>query len=295
MTAQRTHELTTRDGLVVEYSLYGPPDGIPVIFHTGTPDSRWLPDWAVAAASESGVTLLVHDRPGYGGSTRRPNRTVADVATDVVQLADAVGWRRFAVLGGSGGGPHALACAALMPDQVTRCASVAGLAPFDAEDLDWYAGMSPGNVEEFTRARQGELAYRPLVERLSREAITAAEQGQPAITPEYELDAADVARLQERLGDADRVDRVRAGYGAIDGWVDDCLALIRPWGFDPATITVPTGVWYGPTDVLCPRGHAEWLLAHIPGAHRCELSGGHLLDQDDLARILRWLVSDRQV
>lgn len=293
MMLPQTHELTTSDGRVIRYCRYGAPDGTPVIFHAGTPGSRWAPGWAADAAAACGVAMLVHDRPGYGGSTRRPGRAVADVVADVAQLADAVGWDRFATAGGSGGGPHALACAALLPDRVIRCASVAGLAPFDAEGLDWYAGMSPGNVEEFTRGSQGEAAYRPLVERLSQEAIAAAEQGRPTIAPEYELDTVDVARMRERLSDPGRVARARAAYGSVDGWVDDCLAFVRPWGFTVSDISVPTSVWYGPSDVLSPRGHAEWLLAHIPGAHRCELPGGHLLGRDEFALVLRWLANAR--
>jgi pimeloyl-ACP methyl ester carboxylesterase len=126
-----------------------------MLFHYGTPGVRLLSPQAVGAAVRCGVRLLVPDRPGYGGSSRRPGRRVADVVEDIVQLADALGWDRFATWGGSGGAPHALACAALLPDRVRRCASVVGPAPFDADRLDWFAGMSAGNVEEFTRALGG--------------------------------------------------------------------------------------------------------------------------------------------
>ena len=118
---------------------------------------------------------------------------------DIARLADALGWDRFATWGGSGGAPHALACAALLPERVRRCASVVGAAPFDAEGLDWFAGMSPGNVEEFTQARLGEMAYRPLVERLAREAVVSVEAGQLQIPPDYELPEADLVALRGRL------------------------------------------------------------------------------------------------
>ena len=118
---------------------------------------------------------------------------------DIARLADALGWDRFATWGGSGGAPHALACAALLPERVRRCASVVGAAPFDAEGLDWFAGMSPGNVEEFTQARLGEMAYRPLVERLAREAVVSVEAGQLQIPADYELPEADLVALRGRL------------------------------------------------------------------------------------------------
>jgi len=283
--------LTTPDGYVIEYSLYGPPDGPPVLFHAGTPGTRQLSPRMINLIDESGVRILLPDRPGYGGSQRRPGRTIGDVAADAALLADAQGWDRFATFGISGGGPHALACAALLPDRVIRCASVVSPAPYDADGLDWYDGMSPGNVEEFSRAVEGEAAYRPLVERLSREAVAAVAQGEPPIPPGYELPESDLAKMRERLGEAGHADRVRASFGAVDGWVDDCIAMTRPWGFSVPDITVPVTVWYGPDDVLCPRGHSEWLIAHVPGAERRELAGGHFLPDPTIRDLLGWLAA----
>jgi pimeloyl-ACP methyl ester carboxylesterase len=212
----------------------------------------------------------------------------------MARLTDALGWDRFATWGGSGGAPHALACAALLPDRVRRCASVVGPAPFDAEGLDWFAGMSAGNVEEFTRARQGEAAYRPLVERLAREAVALVEAGQVQIPPDYDLPDADLAALHDRLLEPGHRERTHMAYpGGVDGWIDDIIAMTRPWGFQLAQISVPVSVWYGPEDALSPRGHAEWLLANVPGAERHELlTGGHLLDDKDLDRLYAWLVAD---
>jgi pimeloyl-ACP methyl ester carboxylesterase len=235
----------------------------------------------------------VLDRPGYGTSTRWPARRIADVVTDVARLADRQGWDRFAVWGGSGGAPHALACAALLPDRVERCASVVGPAPYDAEGLDWFEGMSPGNVEEFSLAIEGEEAYRPLVERLARETVEAVQQGQIPIPEEYELPDSDRAALRARMSEPGYLDRIVAAHrDGVDGWIDDCIALTRPWGFEPADITVPVSVWYGPDDVLCPRAHAEWLLAHIPGAERHVLPSGHVLEDDELDAICDWLGVD---
>ena len=243
-------------------------------------------------AERHDVDLLVLDRPGYGTSTRWRDRRICDVVEDVVAVADSCRWNSFAVWGGSGGGPHALACAALLADRVERCASVVGPAPFEAEGLNWIEGMSPGNVEEFTVARQGEKAYRPLVERLASEAVEAVRQGGLPIPDEYELPPADVAALRERLAEPGFLERtVAANLEGVDGWIDDCFAMIRPWGFDPAQISIPVSVWYGPDDVLVPPTHAEWLLAHIPGAERRLLPSGHLLNDPELDGLYRWLLT----
>jgi pimeloyl-ACP methyl ester carboxylesterase len=288
-----TFDLPLRDGRTLTYCLYGPDQGIPVLFHHGTPGGRLLSPRTVRAAVRNQLRLLVPDRPGYGGSTRRPGRRVVDVVDDIAHLADALGWDRFATWGGSGGAPHALACAALLADRVRRCASVAGPAPFDADGLEWFAGMSPGNVEEFTRARSGEAAYRPLVERLAREGVAAVEAGEVPIPPDYGLPDVDVAALRERLLEPGHRERTRMAYlGGMDGWIDDAVAMTRPWGFELAQINVPVSMWYGPEDVLSPRGHAEWLLAHVPGAERRELpAGGHLLGDTDLDSLCAWLTA----
>src|SRR6266540_1259018 len=288
-----TFELAMSDGRTLTYCLYGPDEGVPVIFHYGTPGVHLLSPQAVRAAVRRGIRLLVSDRPGYGGSTRWPGR-VADVVADVSRLADALGWDRFATWAGSGGAPHALACAALVTDRVRRCAAVVSPAPFDAEGLDWFAGMSLGNVEEFTRARSGEAAYRPLVERLAREAVAAVEAGELQIPPDDNLPEADLAALRGRLLERGHDERTRMAYlSGVDGWIDDIMAMTRSWGFDLSQIDVSVSVWYGPDDVFSSRGHAEWLMAHVFGAERRELpTGGHLLDDTDLDSLYTWLTSE---
>jgi pimeloyl-ACP methyl ester carboxylesterase len=119
----------------LRHCLYGPAGGFPVIFHSGSPSSRWKRPSLVCAMEQSNLRVLVYDRPGYGGSPRRPGRTVASAAEDARALADAYGWERFGVFGGSGGGPHALACAALLAGRVTRCAVVSGIRPASPMEL----------------------------------------------------------------------------------------------------------------------------------------------------------------
>jgi pimeloyl-ACP methyl ester carboxylesterase len=274
----------------VDYCLYNV--GVPrrAVFEYGTPGTRWLSPSLVSAAGLAGFELLVIDRPGFGTATRRPGRRVVDVVDDVVAVLGAVGWERFAVWGGSGGAPHALAVAAGLADRVSGCASVVGPAPFDASGLDWYAHMSAGNVEEFRAAARGEDAYRPLVERLAAEAMATIEAGGIQVAADYHLPESDRRALHARRAEDGYLDRMRATYsGGVDGWMDDCIALTRPWGFDLATIDVPTSVWYGVNDVLGPSTHAEYLITTIRGAERHELSGGHVLDESDLAAIYDWL------
>lgn len=289
-TPPKTYELLTSDGRTIHYSTYGPEEGNPLVAHSGTPGTRLLSAKGEELMHRAGVRVLVADRPGYGGSTRRRGRSVADVAADTALLADAQGWDRFATWGGSGGGPHALACAALLPDRITRCAAVVSPAPYDGADLDWLAGMSAGNVEEFTRALEGEASYRPLVEELSAQALAQIAAGDPAIPPGYDLPETDLAEIGKRAAEkaGGWVEVNTAMWSGVDGWIDDCLAMVGPWGFSVSDLTGPVSIWYGPDDVLVPRAHADWLLAHVPGAEGRELAGGHMLTEDDLLDVVRW-------
>lgn len=285
-------EFRSADGRLVTFSRYGPADGHRVLFHSGTPGTRHLSPRMMRTIERHGVQLLVLDRPGYGTSSRWPGRRVADVVTDVRALTGQHGWDSFAVWGGSGGGPHALACAGLLADRVTRCASVVGPAPYDPKGFDWFDGMSAGNVEEFSLALEGEGSYRPLVERLAQEAVDAAQAGQVPASLAAELPEADIAAIRARIEDQGYLDRIiAANRDGIDGWVDDCIAFTRPWGVDPSAIDVPVGIWYGRDDVLCPRNHTEWLLANIANAERHELPHGHLLDDEALDAIYGWLLT----
>src|SRR5437016_2989692 len=145
--------VTTADGRVLTVREAGNPRGVPVLAHAGTPGSSLLYEPHVRDAEEKGIRLISYDRPGYGGSTRQPGRNVADCAVDVEAVCDALGIERFCVWGISGGGPHALATAALLPQRVAAAAALASVAPCDAEGLDFFAGMGEQNIEEFGAAR----------------------------------------------------------------------------------------------------------------------------------------------
>jgi pimeloyl-ACP methyl ester carboxylesterase len=275
----------------VEYCLYNRGANQRALFQYGTPGTRWLSPQLIGAARAARFELLVIDRPGYGMSTGRwPGRRVVDVVADVHAVVGAVGWDRFAVWGGSGGAPHALAIAARLPDRVTACASVVGLAPYDAPGLDWYAGMSAGNVEEFRAAARGEHVYRPLVERLAADAVASIDAGGIQVAGDYQLPEVDRRALAARREEEGYLDRMNLTYRhGVDGWIDDCMALTRPWGFELSELATRTSVWYGPADVLASRAHHEYLLSVIPDAERHELRGGHVMNDADLAAIYDWL------
>jgi pimeloyl-ACP methyl ester carboxylesterase len=264
MTLPATSELTAGDGRVLRYCWYGPADGRPVISHGGSPSSRWKRPSNISSMEQSGLRFLVYDRPGYGGSIRQPGRSVADVVGDVQALADAHGWPRFAIFGGSGGGPHALACAALLADRVTRCAVLSGIKPADP--------AKPPRDEAELRSRLAQTATD----------VTARID---AGGPEFPTEPGPPART-----DPDAMARLRATFvDGMDGWVDDSLAFARPWGFDPEKITVPVGIWRGTDDANVPADHAEWLLAHIPTAEGHVYTGGHLPGPDVYGQIYDWL------
>jgi pimeloyl-ACP methyl ester carboxylesterase len=254
----------------------GAPDAEIVVFwHHGTPQNGVLPGPLVELARRTGVRLISQDRPGYGTSTAHTGRSVADVAGDVAQVADRLGIDTFAVLGESGGGPHALACAALLPERVTAVACVATIAPFDAAGLDWFAGMSPSNAEEFEAARRG------------RDAL----ESYGAAHADPDLDAFVPADLPVLAGPYQEW-FVASSQGVLpsEGYVDDGLAFVRDWGFDPASIRAPLLLVHGSDDRFVPCAHARWLARTCPGSElRVEQGGGHLSVMASLGSVLGWL------
>ena len=213
----RTHEIAAPGGRTLTVLEDGDPDGAPVIKHHGTPGSRLAhPKW-VADAADRGVRLIGYDRAGYGGSDRDPGRDVAAVAADTAAIADALGIERFATWGASGGGPHALACAALLRDRVVAAATVAGAAPSDAGDLDFMAGMGDDNVQEFNAAMDGEAVLRPLLEAMANAMVgvtpeALAEQMRTVLSPP------DAAVVTGELGEF-LLESIQVGLsGGVDGW-----------------------------------------------------------------------------
>jgi pimeloyl-ACP methyl ester carboxylesterase len=295
MTATTTATTTSADGRSLAFCQWGDPDGTPVFSLHGTPGSRLSRHPDEEVYRRAGVRAITYDRAGYGRSTRLPGRSIAHAAADVATIADALGIDRFAVMGGSGGAPHALACGALLPNRVTRCASVVGPAPYGPGGLereDWLRGMVPGNVREFDWSLAGEATLRPELERETRQMLDnlGSDQDNP-LGEGYEMSASDMEMLT-RDGVREMLDhsfREGCEHG-IDGFVDDDLSIAQPWGFDVSAISVPVAVWYGEQDTLVPAPHGRWLARTIPDAEVVILDGGHFAIYDRLAELLAWLM-----
>jgi len=269
-------ELVLADGRSVEYVVGGPADGLPLVLHHGTPSAALLFEPLVAAAAAGGMRTVMHARPGYAGSSPRPGRTVADVAADVAALLDALGADRFVTLGWSGGGPHALATAALLPERCRGAATLAGVAPYAAEGLDWLAGMGAENLTEFGAALAGTAE---LTAYLEQEAAGLASVGPDEVAAALGdlVSDVDVAALTGEFA-AYLAESFRGSVSTgIAGWRDDDLAFVADWGFALDDLRVPVTIWQGDQDRMVPFEHGRWLAAHVPGARvRLEPGEGHL-------------------
>lgn len=270
-------DLRLPDGRVLHAYDTGPSDAaLTVYWHHGTPNLGAPPEPLLPASARLGVRWLAHDRPGYGPSTRQSDRDVAAVARDAAAVADAFGVGRFASMGASGGGPHALACAAVLGDRVTAVATAASIAPFGADGLDWFAGMYAGGVAEFRAAEAGRAAM---------EQHVATADFDPGM-----FTAADHAAL---AGDWAWLGRV-AGEAVAGGWagaVDDDLAFARPWGFDPGDVAVPVLVQHGEQDRCVPLAHGRWLALRCMHAQWRPYPGdGHVSVLRHGENALEWLV-----
>jgi pimeloyl-ACP methyl ester carboxylesterase len=286
-----TTTLELPDGRLVQTAEGGDPDGAPVFVHHGSPGSAILDPLWVRDAAARGLRLIIYARPGFGQSTRAAGRVVADAAQDVAALADELGIDRFLSWGFSGGGPHALACAALLPDRVAAVASLAAAAPIDGHGLDFFAGMGPGNIEEFGIAVSGgEDAIRPLaVEQAASLKSGTQEQMIEAMAPH--LSAVDAEVLGGPFGVTESAQFQDAFAVSVDGWVDDDLAFIAPWGFELSDISVPVLLWQGREDAMVPFGHGEWLARNIPGveAHLTDEDGHLTLVTHRIPEVHQWL------
>lgn len=250
----------------------GDPSGRPVFALHGTPGARIQWEGLVEDSQERGIRLIGYDRPGYGGSDPAPGRTVVDAAHDIAAIADALGIERFAVEGGSGGGPHALACTQL-PERVVAVASLAGVAPWEAEGLDWLEGMGQDNLDEFGATLEGEDALRGYLLKLRGEMLASDPQG-IAETLESLLCPPDRACLTGELAEFLHAQMQTGIQGSVEGWLEDDFAFLEPWGFELAGIEIPVQVWHGAQDQFVPVEHGHWLAERIPGAEK------HIYDED---------------
>jgi len=256
-------------------------DGPVVYWHHGTPNIGEPPEPLFAAAERLGIRWVSHSRPGYGASTPVPGRDVAAVAADVAAVADAVGVQRFAVMGHSGGGAHALACAAQLPDRVTAAVSISGLAPYDAmtaDGQDWFAGMADGGAGTLRAARAGRAAYEEMLEQATGE-------------EDIGFQPADWEALQTDWAWFDRIVPAALVMGPA-GLIGDDLASAGDWGFDPGTIGGPVLLMHGAEDRMVPSAHSTWLAGRVPHAELRIIAGaGHITAMRHAAEALAWIAA----
>jgi pimeloyl-ACP methyl ester carboxylesterase len=257
----------------------GGDDRLAVVWHHGTPNIGAPPAPLFEAAERLGIRWVSYDRPGYGGSTPRPDRSIDSAAGDVQAVVDHLGIERFAVMGHSGGGTHALASGALLAARVSGVVSMAGLAPYGAEGLDWFDGMCQSGVGSLTSAAEG---------RAAKERYTGtADEYDP------EFNANDIAMF----------DGPWSWFGSVVGpaaeagpapHIDDDLAYTAPWGFEISQVTVPVLVLHGTADRIVPSSHGEWLARHLPDAELRLFPGeGHISVVKGGEDALAWLSERR--
>jgi pimeloyl-ACP methyl ester carboxylesterase len=283
-------DVVTANGRTLRLYDDGAADGPVILVLHGTPLNGYLFGPHVRDAEDRGIRLVGYDRPGYGGSTVFPGRSVADVVDDVRVIADALEVERLGVWGVSGGGPHALACAALATDRVAAVASLASVAPIDAEGFDWLAGMGQTNLDEFGAAMRGPAAL--------EEYLESQERGLKAVTTEGVIAAlgqlltpVDAQALDGEVGEYFAGCMREAVRPGIAGWRDDDLAFVKPWGFSLAQIEAPVLLLHGEHDLFVPFAHGKWLAERIPNveAHLSD-EDGHLTLLHRVPRAHAWLL-----
>jgi pimeloyl-ACP methyl ester carboxylesterase len=270
----------------------GAGNGFPVFLLHGTPGSRVGPMPRASVLYRLGVRLISYDRPGYGGSDRHEGRRVADAAWDVLAIADELGLKEFGVIGRSGGGPHALACAANIPENRLRSVAVlVSLAPHNAEKLDWLDGMTNSNVAEYEHMLGG---FDEVVADLTERATRIYENPESLL---HELNPELTTADRRVVGDVGiRTQLIETYREALRngpyGWVDDVLAFRHPWGFDLKDIQLPVLLWHGEDDVFSPVSHTHYLAAKIPHAQvEVESGAAHFDALPILPKLLAGMVS----
>jgi pimeloyl-ACP methyl ester carboxylesterase len=271
-------DVLTSDGRTLYAYDLGPTGGsneLVLMWHGGTPNTGAPPEPLFEVANSLHIRWIGYDRPSYGGSSPHRGATVASAAADAACVADHLGVGRFAVLGSSGGGPRALACAALLSERVPAAITISSPAPWTAPCLDFFAGMSDGSTRELHAAAQG---------RAELEKVLAANEFDPE-----SFIAADYAALDGRWSWFNRIVPAATANGP-DGMIEDDLGTMAPWGFDPAQVTVPTLIMHGTADRMVPSSHAEWLAARCPNAELRLVPGeGHVSVLNSAPEALAWL------
>jgi pimeloyl-ACP methyl ester carboxylesterase len=250
-------------------------DRLAVLWHHGTPNIGSPPEPLFADSDRLGIRWIAYDRPGYGGSATHRGRDVASAAADASAVADGLGVERFAVMGHSGGGPHALACAALLHDRVLAVVSASGPAPLGAEGLDWFAGMGPTSAASLRAASHGRAAK-------ERHEASPSDAEPDFIPGDWEALEGAWSWFHTVVGPA-----MESGKGPL---IDDDLATVGPWGFDPAAVRAPALFVHGTADRMIPSAHSAWLASVVASSElRLVAGGGHISALEAAPAALEWL------
>lgn len=291
-TSITKRDVKLESGHTIEVSEGGDPDGVPVFSLHGTPGSRILFGPHLQDATKRGIRLIGYSRPGYGGSTPHKGRRIVDGASDVAEIANSLGLKRFAVWGFSGGGDYALACAAMLPDRVVAASSLSTLGPYGVEGFDFFNGMGEYNVEDYKLM----MSDQPRWEAKSRQDAevmakqTKADRVNMIGSLLSEVDKAANTDEVDDFFHSQIEDGVRNG---IDGGMEDQVATVMPWGFDPSSIEVPLQIWHGRLDRFVPFSHGQWLASRIPQAEaHLEENDGHItMFVNRIPEVQGWLAS----
>ncbi len=290
--SETSRAIVLDDGRTIRINEGGKANGMPFLALRGSPQSQRLYHGWVEDALARGIRLITYERPGYGKSTAQPGRTVASAAQDVAAIARALGLRRLLIWGVSGGGPHTLACAALLPNLVAAAAVLASPAPYPAEGLDYFAGMGEMNVTETLAAISGKKEGARAIEKSAADLLCATPE---TIEQSFRtlLCPADVAALTTDFASF-VVKSIREGIGeSRGGWIDDEMAFVSPWGFELSQIRIPVLLLHGSQDRMVPFSHGQWLASKIPTAEPRLLAGdGHLtISLQRIPEVHEWLLN----
>ncbi|MGH2914355.1 MAG: alpha/beta fold hydrolase [Solirubrobacteraceae bacterium] len=292
MPETETRCIRSPDGRTLHVRIARGNPGCSVLVMHGMPGSSLLYGNWIEDAAARGIRLVSYDRPGYGGSSPHSGHSVADCASDVEAIADHLGMDRFGVWGWSGGGPYALACAAMLPDRVVAAALIASVAPWGADGLDFFAGMGQDNIDSL-RLYFSDPSSARAKSMQDRDATLATTPGQQEEMLGTLLSKTDAAVLTGKFAEW----LLRAEQNGLepgdDGWWDDGAAHLSPWGFQPESVNVPVKVWHGRQDQFVPIQHGQWLVDHIAGAASAlSDTDGHLtLVTEKIGEVHEWLIS----